>query len=158
MNLLGSENLIVLVSLAGDQNHIAWRRPTKRSANRQTPISFHEITALRIELSKPRRETRNRKLLQASLPNARLNFAENRRRLLSTRIIRSHHHEIAQPRGNFTHQRPFAAVAVAAAAKHSDHFTAGQRPHRAENFLQRVRRMRVVDENGNAELVFNLLD
>ena len=55
---------------------------------------------------------------------------------------------VGEPRGDRAHQRPLAAVAVAAAAEHAD----ARRPRvsgarRAQHVLERVGRVRVVDEH-----------
>src|SRR5262249_54081075 len=51
-----------------------------------------------------------------------------------------------------------AAVAIPAAAEHGDQSAARQRTQELERALERVRRMRVIDEHGDAALVFDLLE
>ena len=63
---------------------------------------------------------------------------------------------VRQPRRDLAHQRPLAAVAVAAGAEHADHAVCLRSvARRAQHVLERVGRVGVVDEHGE---VLALLD
>ena len=70
--------------------------------------------------------------------------------ILGARVVGGDDHAVGQPRGDLAHQRPLAAVAVAAAPEHDVH----GRPRRlscrgrAQDVLERVGGVGVVDEHG----------
>ena len=67
----------------------------------------------------------------------------------AARVVTGQHHAVGEARGDFAHQRAFAAVAVAAAAKDHRQRRATRLCHaaqRAQRVFQRVRRMRVIDD------------
>ena len=49
--------------------------------------------------------------------------------------------------GDRAHQRPLAAVAVAAGAEHADHAAVAELARRLQDGVERVRRVRVVDDD-----------
>jgi len=97
-----------------------------------------------------RLQTRDAKLDDFRSTHPSFNFVENRHWAFTARIIGSQDRDIAQPAGDFAHDRPLAAITIAAAAKHSNQFSVGDRPDGAENLLQRVRGMGIVDQNRDA--------
>jgi hypothetical protein len=65
-------------------------------------------------------------------------------------LSESREHPVGEPPGHLAHQRALARVAVAPAPKTTISLPpalGGKRPQGAENLLQRVRRMRIVDDN-----------
>ena len=53
MNLAHAQDLVILMSLAGDENHVARRRGLNRDANGFSAISFDNVAALRSALPDP---------------------------------------------------------------------------------------------------------
>ena len=62
-------------------------------------------------------------------------------------IVGGDDHAVRQSRRDLPHQRPLAAVTIAAAAEH-DMQRPSSAPRRREDVFERVGRVRVVDENG----------
>ena len=75
-------------------------------------------------------------------------IAGDRRRILVARVVAGHDDAIGKPCSEAAHFRSLAAIAVTAATEDAYQFAAGaDRPaQRGERFLDRVRRMRVVDD------------
>ena len=73
-------------------------------------------------------------------------LVEDRQRVLRARVVACEDRHVGQPGGGGAHQRPLAAVPVAAAAEHHDQFPAGHRAKRAEHRLDRAGLVRVVHE------------
>src|SRR5919109_114806 len=63
MNLLGTENLIILVPFAGDEHQVARRCGVDRDADRFSAIGLHNVPAPSLDLPGPKPETRNLKPL-----------------------------------------------------------------------------------------------
>src|ERR1019366_589467 len=78
---------------------------------------------------------------------ARQDLLDDRLRILRTRVVRGHDHPIRHPAGDLAHQRPLTAIAVAAAAEYDVEPPVGQAASGPEHVLQRIRRMRVVDQH-----------
>src|SRR5690606_18086267 len=68
------------------------------------------------------------------------------RRSLGTRVVIGNHQLIGALLGDPTHQRPLAAITVTAAAEDADQFPGHMGAQSGERLLQRVRRMRVIDD------------
>jgi hypothetical protein len=66
---------------------------------------------------------------------------------LRARVVRGDPDLVAQPSRDLAHDRPLGAVAIAAAAEDDRQPPAGQLARRREHTLERVRRVRVVDDN-----------
>ncbi len=71
---------------------------------------------------------------------------EDRFRLLRARVVGRDDREIGSLGADAAHQRPLVAVAVAAAAEDADDAFAGQLSRRDQDVLERIWRVRVVDE------------
>src|SRR5207249_4678888 len=113
------------------------------------PVGFDAISAARPG-------TWNWEFCETGFSYSHLDLVQYRQWFLSTRIIGSQHHQIAQPRGNLSHERPFSPVTIATAAEHGQNFTSSKGPHRSQDFLQRIRRVRVVDQERNSEIILHL--
>ena len=74
---------------------------------------------------------------------------DDRRRIFAARIVAGDDQVIGMARGDLAHQRPLAAIAVAAAAKHAEQtsLAARHRTQTFEHFFQRVWCMRVIDND-----------
>src|SRR5215468_1947505 len=133
--------LIGLVSFASEQNDIARLRLANRRRNRCRTIELHRITAI------------------PCLANAVHHFAGDCRGFLAARVVASHNDAIGQPRGEATHFRPLAAVALTAAAEDADQFVAGadRWTQRSERLFQRIGRMGVVDDDQRLSVATEVL-
>src|SRR6185369_385633 len=95
-----SNRLIRFVSLAGDENRIAFSRLRERKANRFSTVGLHPIR-------------------RAS--HAFFDFLDNCQRIFASWIVRRDNHVIAFTSSDCTHQRPLGAIAIASAAKYDNH-------------------------------------
>ena len=73
---------------------------------------------------------------------------DDRERLLGARIVGGHDRDVREIRCDLAHQRPLAAVAVAAGTEDDDHAPLPELTRRSQNRGERVGRVRVVDEHG----------
>ena len=71
-------------------------------------------------------------------------------RILRAGIVVGDDDAIRQARRDLAHDRPFARITVATAAKHHDESASHKRPQRLERFIERVRLMRIIDKYGRA--------
>ena len=123
----GADDLIVLVALAGDQHGIA------RLAERDAPAR-----------SRARDRARSARAAGAARPltmSATIASPSSVRGLSSVTIT-----TIGEPLGDRAHQRTLARIAIAAAAEHADQLARAVPARGEQRLLQRVRRMRVVDD------------
>src|SRR5580765_1363318 len=134
-----ADDLVLLVSLARDQHHVARPRVLDRFGDRRPPIRNRE---------------QQRVVTLGVRRDAALNFVDDPLGILVTRIVRRDHEDVGQPARNRAHQRPFRAIAIAAATKQCDEATADQRPRGLEQIPQGVVGVRVVDDDG--ERVFRV--
>ena len=128
---LAADDLVVLVALARDQHDVARRRPRQRP--RRSPRARSRSTRAR-----------------ARLAHALEDHRDDARRVLGARVVVGDDDAIGEPLGRRAHQRPLAAVAVAAAAEHDSHAAARVRAHGGQRLAERVRRVRVVDDHERA--------
>src|SRR4051812_23520369 len=93
-----------------------------------------------VELHRPRR---------AGWPQSLQDVPGDRARIFVPRVVVRDDHAIGETTGDIAHLRALALVAVAAAAEYTDQPAAGPhgRTHRIQHLLERVRRMRVVDDD-----------
>ncbi len=127
---LGAEDLVGLVSLAGDDHHIARPGERQRERDRGTAVGFDEDVV-------------------ATLPGHALDdLGDDRLRVFAARIVGGRYRQVGEVGGDRAHERPLAAVAVAAAAEHAQQPAGGHRPHGAQDARQRIGCVRVVDEHG----------
>src|SRR5215475_14993071 len=98
MNLARRQNLISLMTLASDQDHITRPRLQDCPENRFAAVD-HQI------------------VIRAYTGEPDPDVVEDQQWIFAARVVGSRDHEIAESRGLFSHQRAFGAVAVATAAK-----------------------------------------
>ena len=121
--------------------------PPRPSAmrDRRAPVRLDcEPRAVAARLASPRRD----------------DLRDDRLRVLRARVVGGDDGEVGQARGDLAHQRALVAVAVAAAAEHADAAAArrSSSARRAEDVLQRVGRVGVVDEHGERLALLDRLE
>ena len=82
--------------------------------------------------------------------HAGLDLGDDAPRVLGARVVGGEDDEVAAPCGGLAHERPLAAVAVAAAAEDGDQAARRERPEDVERARERVGRVGVVDDHGEA--------
>src|SRR5207244_8444142 len=118
---------------------IAGPRQAQRHPNRFPPVGFDAISAARPG-------TWNWEFCETGFSHSHLDLVEYRQWFLSTRIIGSQHHQIAQPRGNPSHQGPFSPVTIATAPEPGQNFASRKGPYRSHDFLQSIAAGQLVDQ------------
>ena len=86
-------------------------------------------------------------LVAAALERAAGDLAVDRIGVLAARILVGHDHRIRQAGGDPPHLGALEDVALSRRAEHHQQATGGDRPQDAEDLLQRVRRVGVVDDD-----------
>ena len=124
------EDLVVLVALARDQHRVAGlgesRSPARSRAARSTSTSH----------------------VAPVEPQPVLDLQDDADRVLGPRVVARHDDVVGRAAAAaVAHQRALVGVAIAAAAEHGDDAARGDRPDRRDRLLERVRRVRVVDEH-----------
>ena len=84
----------------------------------------------------------------ARVQHARQNVINDGARLFGTRVVIGHNRNICELLGNSPHQRAFAFIAIAAAAKHAPELTGAVQARRFQRFFQRIRRVGIINHNG----------
>src|SRR5215467_11145338 len=92
---LGADDLIGLMALARDDDHIAGAGPGQRALDGSFPVG-------------------NCLMRREPARDARHDVGDDRLRRLAPRIIGGDPHVIGEARGDLTHARPFAAIAITA--------------------------------------------
>src|SRR6185369_2755348 len=121
-----SNRLIRFVSLAGDENRIAFSRLRERKANRFSTVGLHPI----------------RRAFHAFF-----DFLDDRQRIFASWIVRRDNRVIAFTSSNCTHQRPLRAIAFTSAAEYDNHPAGSNFTRGFQNFLKSIIGMRVVDDH-----------
>ncbi len=121
------DDLAALVSLAGEQQHVARRQQRQATADGGGAVADF-----------------------LGLGRGGANGAADRRRILAARVVVGDDDAIGQALGDGAHLRPLAGVAVAAAAEDDDEPAAAMRAQRGKHGLERIGRMRVVDDHRRA--------
>ena len=85
------------------------------------------------------------------------NLIDNRHGFLCARIIRGDHRKIAQPCGDFAHQRSLFGIAVTTAAKDTDDSVGGNGPQGANDIFQCIGCVGIIHIHEPAAIVFNTL-
>src|SRR4051812_1948828 len=124
------ELLALLVPLAGDDHDVAVGGQADRLRDRRLAVDLAaHVVAL----------------------DAGEDLVEDRLGVLRARVVAGHDDLVGELRREAPHQGPLAPVAVAAGAEHHDHSSPRcQLARGAQDVLQRVGRVRVVDEHGEA--------
>ncbi len=93
---------------------------------------------------------RNRpiRLDQRALPGACEDLLDDRERILAPRIVRGDEDDVGEARRDRTHERALLAIPVSTASEHADDAIRRERPRLGKDVLERLRRVRVVDEHG----------
>src|SRR5438477_590716 len=107
MALHGADDLVVLVPLAGDQDEVARAREAEREGDGRAPVRLDQVAG------------------HARGTHPLLDVGEDAERVLGARVVGGEDDDVAPPRGGLAHERPLAAVAVAAAAEDRDQPPAG---------------------------------
>ena len=81
-------------------------------------------------------------------PGCRPDLVDDRLGRLRARVVGRDQRDVGEPRGDLAHQRALAAIAVPAGAEHDDHPPGGELASRGQHLLQRIRLVRVVDDDG----------
>jgi hypothetical protein len=136
VDLGGAEDLVVLVALAGDHHDVARRGLGHRRADRGAAIDVD------VERVGHRRQDR----------------VEDGPRIFGARVVAGHHRQVGLGRDRRAHLGPLGGIAIAAAAEHADQPATGQRPQRGQHVVERVRGVRVVDQDVEAGGVGHPLD
>ena len=120
--------LVGLVALAREQHDVAGARLVHRGEDRHLAVLDR---------------------LGRAAGNAREHLLDDRVRILAARIVAGDDHVVGEPRGRRAHERALAGIALAAAAEHADQARARAPPRaqRLERLLERIRRVRVVDDH-----------
>ncbi len=79
-------------------------------------------------------------------------LAQDRQRILGSRVVAGEDRGIGQLCGDRAHQRPLGGVPVAAAAEHDPQASLGHRAQRVQHGLDRSWLVRVVDQDGEVVL------
>src|SRR5437867_11366906 len=127
---LGANDLVRFVSLACDHDGVAGASPVERCADGGSPLDLAAITAV-----------------TPAAPDAHHDLVEDGLRAFRARIVRRDPDAIGEARSNLTHDRPLAAVAIAAAAEDDAEATSRQLARGCQHALERVGGMRVVDDD-----------
>src|SRR5262249_48812869 len=118
--LLGPDDLVALVPLAGDEHHVALLQERGAELDGGATVGIHQVAALaalRLAGAHP---------AQTRLLHAAGDLRDDLVRILGARVVAGDHHQFRVFRGHLTHQRALALVPVAPAAKHDHHPTAGK--------------------------------
>src|SRR5260370_7939895 len=101
---LGTDDLVCLVALAGDDDHVAGPGPVEGAADCGLPVGNCLMPV----------HGRTARYAGRDLGNDGL-------RPLATRVVGGDPHAIAEPRADGAHERPLAPVAIPAAPDHPAH-------------------------------------
>src|SRR5262252_4207207 len=127
---LGADDLISLMALARDDDNIAGAGPGQRALDGSFPVG-------------------NCLMLREPTRDARHDVGDDRLRWLAPWIIGGDPHVIGEARGDLAHERPLAAIAIAAAAEDDGEpaARAAQLARGLQRTLERVGSMGVVDHH-----------
>ena len=153
----------VFVSIIGRSTPTTRRRPRRRPrmacARRRAPGTSRGPCRRRARCRRFRRTDRaadrlgavdlDRPAAIALVANASRDGVGDGRRILAARIVAGHHDAIGEARRDVTHLRTLAGIAVAATAEDADQFARrhDRGPQCGQHLLQRIRRVRVVDDD-----------
>ena len=124
---LGADELLRFVSLARDEHDVAGARALDRGLQRRAAVVDHADARVVAE--------------------TRANVGDDRAGILAARVVVGQHDAVGEVRGDGAHHRPLAAVAIAAAAEHAPELAGDGAFERRQHALQRIRRVRIVDDD-----------
>src|SRR6266850_6903986 len=119
---VGADDLIGLVTLSGDDDRIAGLGPGEGPADRRSPVDLRRVAARR----------------RPGPAHAGHHLVDYRLRPLRARIVGGHPHAVAEARGDLTHDRSLAPVAVAAAAEDDAEPAARELARGRQDALERI--------------------
>ena len=123
-----ADDLIVLMPLAGQENHIALSGQVDRPADGLHPVTDPD----------PR---------GCGTRQAGFNFIDDALGILGPGVVAGQDHQIRKFRGDLPHQRPLQAVPVPAAAEQADQPSRRRLPKAAQDLFQGIRLVGVVDQD-----------
>ena len=121
-----AEILALLVALARDQHHVTGLGEADRALDRGAPV-WVDLDAR---------------------AGALKDVLDDGERALGAWVVGGHDRDVRELGRDASHERTFAAVAVATGPEHHEHPPLGEVPRRAERRLEGVRRVGIVDEHG----------
>jgi hypothetical protein len=122
--------LVVLVTLASDEDDVGRRRRADRVADRLGAVLDHVDLVV--------------------ADRADQDLRQDQIRRFEARVVAGDDDVAGEPAGDRAHQRPLGRIAIAAAAKHAPEHAAallGQRRERGQRLVERVGRVSVVDDD-----------
>src|SRR4051812_4791618 len=118
-----------LVPLAGDHHDVAGPRHGDRAEDRRAAVGVALDGRVRFGR------------------DAGLDLVDDRLEWLGARVVGRDQGDVGDPCGDLAHQRPLAAIAVPAGAEHDDHPSGRELARRTQHLLQRIRLVRIVDDD-----------
>src|SRR2546429_34876 len=130
--LLLADDDRLLVTLASEDNGVLGRGPAYGLAHRLAAIVDDDVVGA---------------FALARADCALLDLLEDFCRLLEARVLLRDHEEVGVLRGNRRECGPLGAVALAGTAENGDELSFGEWAEEAKDLVERLRRMRVVDDH-----------
>src|SRR3954470_18774451 len=121
-----TDDLVILVSLACDQHHIVRLRLCDGLLNGPRAIAQNDCAS--------------------SIRQPTHDVGDDCIAIFSSRIVVSDDHFICKARRYFAHERTLRAVTITAASKDAEHLPATMLARSVQGLLERIRRMRVIDD------------
>src|SRR6185503_4004710 len=133
-----SDDLVILVSLPGNQHEVAGLGFGNRLVYRLGPISD-----LAIRFTRPL--------------NPLFRVAKYLLRIFRAWIVRRENHDVAQAARGLTHRRSLRPVAIATTPKHRDNFSLHHLARRAQHIQQRIVTVRVIHHDRESSVMRHTL-
>ena len=121
------DSLGLLMAFAGNQDHIAGCSRVNGPLDRCRPVRYH--------------------LHRVARAHAGENVGDDLLRVFVARVVVGHDHVVGKLDRHLAHRRAFAAVAIAATAKHAPEPTAAVCTRRFQSLAQRISRMGEIDQH-----------
>src|SRR5256885_1298500 len=132
----------LLVTLAGEDHGVLGRGAANGLAHRLAAIVDDDVVGA---------------FALARADRALLDLLEDFCRLLEAWVLLRDHEEVRVFRSDLREHRPLRAVALAGAAEDRDELSFRERAEEAEDLVERLRRMRVVDDHAEGLPAFDTL-
>src|SRR5581483_3119489 len=127
MNDTLADHLIRLMPLAGDDDDVVFRGTENRPFDRSAAVGNPPVLAA---------------------ARSALDVIEDPLRILTSRVVAGQNQLVRQPRADLSHERPLRLVAITAAAEEQHQtFPLRELTDGMQEFLERVRFVRVVDDD-----------
>src|SRR5256714_1773392 len=137
--LLRADDLVVLVSLARDDDEVARARLYDCALDGLAPVNDFKVRP-------------------SGCAQARFNVAQDRLRVFRARVVGRGYDDVAQAGRGLAHRRALRTVAVAAAAEDPYDPTARHAACRPKDVSERVVRVRVVNDHGEVARIRHALE